>query len=374
MKVLALSTWYPSAEAPTEAPFNHEHVKAIRSAHDVRVVHIRLRSGAVPITEVFDGVTVSRISLDLRRPWSILRVFAVVRREMKGADVLHSMAFSTILMVLPVWLTTRPAWVHTEHWNGVTNPASVGPLWQRLAWLRYVLRFPHSVTGVTTQLTERLQHFARPGAAVVVPCVVDNDRPVRPWPREGTLRLVAVGGLVPRKRPLLAVDTVRWLTDQGRDVQLDWIGAGPLEREVRDRTAAVGLSDRILLRGAVPPGEIFARIEDADLFFLPSEQENFFTAAAEALSSGRPVVAAVAGGYDDYCDASNSVLVRQPTAEALGRAILEAATLLEDRTPEGIAAPIRQRFNARVVGDLFTGAYAAALRRAGRTVREGARP
>ena len=51
----------------------------------------------------------------------------------------------------------------------------------------------------------------------------------------------------------------------------------------------------------------------------------------------------------------------------------EAVTLLENCTPEEIATPIRQRFNARVVGELFTGAYAAAMLRAGRTAHEGDR-
>lgn len=365
MRVVAVSTWYPSARTPTEAPFNHEHVKAIQSGHTVRVVHVRLRSSAAARTEVYDGVEVSRVSLDLRRPFSILAVFGCIRREMKEADILHSMAFSTILMVLPVWLTARLPWVHTEHWNGVTNPASVGPLWQRLAWLRYLLRFPHRVTGVTTRLAERLQEFARPQSSMVVPCVVDNDRALRPWPRGEVLRLVAVGGLLPRKRPLLAVETVKWLTDRGENVRLDWVGSGPLELEVRTRAAAAGLSDRINLRGAVLPEQVFACMEEADLFFLPSEQENFFTAAAEALSTGRPVVAAVAGGYDDYCDRTNSVLVQQPTPENLGRAILEAAALLDASTPQEIALPIRERFNSQVVGDLFSEAYAAAIVRSG---------
>jgi glycosyltransferase involved in cell wall biosynthesis len=360
VKVLAISTWYPSADIPTEAPFNHEHVKAIRSEHSIRVVHVRLRSSAASVSEVFEGVSVSRVSLDLRRPWSILAVFACLRREMKDADVVHSMAFSTILIVLPMWLTARIAWVHTEHWNGVTNPASVGPLWQRLAWLRYLLRFPHVVTGVTTQLSKRLQHFARPASAMVVPCVVQNDRPIPPWPRGDALRLVAVGGLVPRKRPLLAVNVIKWLTDRGENVTLEWIGAGALDGEVQERISAAGLTGRIRLRGAVPPDQIFACIEEADIFFLPSEQENFFTAAAEALSCGRPVVAAVAGGYDDYCDVTNSVLVEQPTTENLGRAILAAGALLDERTPADIAVPVRDRFNARVVGALFTEAYAAA--------------
>lgn len=361
MKVLAVSTWYPSSGAEAEAPFNHEHVKAISQRHSVRVVHVRLHSSAPAATEIYDGVKVTRLSVNVWRPWSFAYTIFRLARELRTCDLVHTMAFSTVLAVAPAWLVSRRPWVHTEHWNGVTNPASIGRLWQTLSWSRCVLSLPHRVTGVTRQLADRLQEFARPGAATVVPCVVDNDRPLVPRPLGSTLRLVAVGGLLPRKRPIMALDTVKRLLDKGVDVHLDWVGGGPLEEEVRAYADRIGISGSVRFHGSVHPSTVFERIEEGDLFFLPSEQENFFTAAAEALSADRPVVAALVGGYDDYCTPENSVLVREATPDTLAEAILTARDNLAGEAPGFFAIPIRHRFSPASVAGLFDSAYDAAI-------------
>ncbi|WCI10002.1 glycosyltransferase [Arthrobacter sp. OVS8] len=135
--------------------------------------------------------------LNPRQPWTAVSVLRTLLRESSTSDVLHTMAFSSALVAaLPAALKRMP-WVHSEHWSGVTNPQNVAGMWPRFAWLRWVLRLPHAVTGVTAELVGKLQAFARPDAAVLVPCVVANERPVQPLPPGDRLRLVAVGGLVP---------------------------------------------------------------------------------------------------------------------------------------------------------------------------------
>lgn len=361
MRVLVVTTWYPSASTPTEAPFNHEHVKAVGLRHDVRVVHVRLHSSAAVRTRDYDGVQVLELPVSLKRPWTFFRAAFRLLSEARSSELVHTMAFSSALAMAPVWLCARLPWVHTEHWNGVSNPASVGRLWELFAWSRHVLRLPHRVTGVTGQLASSLQRFARPHAASVVPCVVHNTRPITRRPSQERLRLVAVGGLQSRKRPLLALDTIKGLADQGVDVEFEWVGGGPLESEVWSRAVKLGISDRVRLSGSIHPSEVLQHIERADIFFLPSAQENFFTSAAEALSADRPVVAALVGGYDDYCTSDNSVLVDRPTAETLSAGIIEARERFISAPLGALANPIRARFSPERVSELFHEVYSAAI-------------
>lgn len=372
MKILVIATWYPHEENPAEAPFNAEHVEAIRGqGHDVRVVHVRLGSSSVipaARNDSWEGVPVRRIAADPRRPLTLLACHRLVMAEMAGADVVHTMAFSSILVALPAWSTRtaigrgRP-WVHTEHWNGVVNPASVSAAWEKLAWLRNVLRFPHVVTGVTGQLATEMQRFARPGAATVVPCVVKGHGPVLPSEFGDTLKLVAVGGLIPRKRPLTTIRTVAWLREQGVQAHLTWVGDGSQMGECRALVEELGLSDSVTLAGAVRPADVAGFLSAADLFFLPPEQENFFTSAAEALAAGRAVVATRVGGFSDYANDSNSVLVDDPSPELLGTAVIEAVETFRNVPADAIAGPIRERFSPASIGALFDSAYLAAVAR-----------
>ncbi len=373
MKILVVATWYPYEENPAEAPFNAEHVEAIRGqGHEVRVVHVRLGTGQAMPSQAngsWEGVPVGRVAADPKRPLTLLACQRLLAQEMAWADVVHTMAFSSVLVALPVWnarmLTGRGRpWVHTEHWNGVVNPASVSPLWNKLSGLRRALRFPHVVTGVTGQLAGEMQRFARPGAARVVPCVVKGRGPVLPSTFGSPLKLVAVGGLIPRKRPLTTIQTIGWLRDQGVPAHLTWVGDGPQRTECEALVAELGLEDSVTLAGSVRPAEVAAHLTAADLFFLPTEQENFFTSAAEALAAGRAVVATRVGGFSDYADDSNSRLVDDPRPEVLGAAILDAVEAFKDVSAETIAAPIRERFSPETIGALFDSAYLAAIAKA----------
>lgn len=372
MKILVIATWYPHEERPAEAPFNADHVEAIRGrGHEVRVVHVRLGTSlALPgdANGIWEGVPVRRVAADPKRPLTLLACQRLLAREMAWADVVHSMAFSSVLVTLPAWAARtvtgrgRP-WVHTEHWNGVVNPASVSATWEKLSGLRRVLRFPHVVTGVTGQLAKEMQRFARPNAARVVPCVVKGRGQVLPSGFGTPLRLVAVGGLIARKRPLTTIRTVAWLRSRGTEVHLTWVGEGPQRAECEALIAELDLSKHITLAGSVRPADVAAHLSAADLFFLPTAQENFFTSAAEALAAGRAVVATRVGGFSDYADESNSRLVDGTSPEKLGAAVLSAADAFRDVPAGDIAAPIRARFSPASVGALLDDAYLAAVAR-----------
>lgn len=370
--MLVVTTWFPSDDIPTQAPFNLKHVEAIAIRNAVTVVHVRLLASFPPRRESYAGVSVIRAGLDPRRPIRAAATILAVRRLARQADLVHSMAFSSALVTALATAFARGSWVHTEHWNGVVNPASVSRAWVSLAWLRRVLRRADWLTGVTTQLSSTLAEFGRESTTSVVPCVVQNPLEVHESARGGPLRLVAVGGLVERKRPLLALQTLAWLVGRGEDVVVSWVGDGPLRGAIEAEARRLGLESRFVVTGFVNPDDVFAHLDDAQLFFLPTEQENFFTSAAEALSAGRPVVAPRVGGFEDYAQPANSVLVDTATPESLGTAILEARDRFAHVPAEQIAAPIRERFSLERIGAQFEEIYEAVAPRAPRN-GEGAR-
>jgi glycosyltransferase involved in cell wall biosynthesis len=70
--------------------------------------------------------------------------------------------------------------------------------------------------------------------------------------------------------------------------------AGPVEAEYRAKLDAVadaaGIADRVLWTGMLHGRERIEAMVDADLFALPSHQENFGIAVVETMASGRPVL------------------------------------------------------------------------------------
>lgn len=376
MKVLVVTTWFPGEHNQAEAPFNLDHVRALQHAgYAVRVIHVRLGrwdplGGAeTQVSATWEGLPVLRIALTPSRPLRAVLAQRTLFRELAWADMLHTMAFSSILAVMFPWLARRtiarePVWVHTEHWTGALDPASVSSLWKRLAHLRMVYRLPHRITGVGSALAQAIRPFARPNAVSVVPCVVRcaDDPPDAAF--GSPLKLVAVGAVVARKRPEAAIATVAWLRSQGHPTELTWVGDGPLRKTCEAQIAGTDLEGHIHFAGAVTPEQVGAYLVDADLFLLPSAHETFFASAAEAIGAGRAVVISDLPGLGDFLTPDNSILVTGASPPELGRAVLKAVEHFAGVEAGQIAGPIHKNYSVEAVSALFVSVYREALARA----------
>jgi len=361
-RAVVVTTWFPDRAHPSRTPFCLEHVKAVQLAGvEASVIHVELGARGPVVRETFDGVRVTRAPMPRLNPLQWIRTLRLMRTGMQEADVLHTMAFSSVLVAALPWLSQRLPWAHTEHWNGVVNPASVGGWWPRVSSLRHVLRLPHAVTGVTQELTDDMARFTRRDATSVLPCVVHTPGAVPPFPPPRPLRLVGVGLLIDRKNPLLAIETIAWLRDQGVDVRYEWIGDGPLRQSMLDKIQELDLEDVVSLAGAVDPARVQMMVAESHLFFVPSAQENFFTAVAEAIAVGRPAVVPRSGGFVEYCTPDNSEIASGWTVEDLGEAVLRASARFRTASPTEVSATVSARFSPDQVAHLIRVMYTQAV-------------
>ena len=362
MRVLVLTTWFPDTGNQATAPFNLKHVQAIGHSHDVRVIHVRLGGTDALVSENYGGVPVTRISMSPLRPWGYLALARQVWGALKEADVLHTMAFTSAVVAAPIHAFRRTPWVHTEHWSGMANPASVSRLWVLFSWLRYVLKLPDAVTAVSTTQAKQLSRFARGGRVDVVPNViaVSKESTGRTAPVNGVTRLISVGGLVSGKRPLLAVQTLALLRNQGIDTSLTWVGDGPLRANMVAAAAAAGVTDHLFLTGWVEPQRVQQELRKADVFFLPTGHETFCVAAAEAVAAGLPAVVTDLPAVRDFLTEENSVLVAGDTAQDFGSGVELALRTFANVSGETIAGTIPSAFTPLLIVEEFTKVYARA--------------
>jgi glycosyltransferase involved in cell wall biosynthesis len=351
VRVLIVSTWFPTDERPGVAPFNVAHAKAVAGRHDVAVAHVRLGGTGQVGTREFAGLPVTDLPLNPRTPGAVLATFRELRRLASDVGVVHTMAFSTLGAVAPLARLIGDRWVHTEHWSGAAFPDRVGGQWRRLAAARHLLRLPRRVGAVSSLLAGAITPFARKGAVQVVPCVVADSFQAAPQPSWTPLKLVAVGGLVAGKRPLLAVDTLRELVDNGTDATLTWVGDGPLRADVERHAADADLAGRVHLVGAVRPDQVAGHVQAANVFFLPTAFETFLAAGAEAIACGRPVVLPATGGFTDYVTDANGVLAEQDDHKSLAAAVLTVRDRFADTPVDAVRATVIPRFGAAAVAD-----------------------
>ena len=361
--VVAVSTWFPTSRSPSRGAFVVRDVQAIAQHADIRLVHL------VPPHDddgtrhtVHEGIDVLRIPMDPKRPDSLVRAARALARAVRGADLVHTMAISSLLP----FAVLRPdaPWVHTEHWSGLTTPATLSaPLRAGLPVISRLLRRPDHVTAVCEYLASpirRLRGSERPTS--IVPCIVE-PHPLKPrrGREDGTLRLVSTGGLIPRKDPIVAVRTVDELRRRGVDARLQWLGDGPLRAEVSQLISELGLDAVVDLAGSRTSVEVRQALADSDMFFGPTRADNFFVSAAEALVAGRPVVLGATGGQGEYTKPEVGSLISTQDPILYADAVQDLDVRTEKLSSEEISATIGDAFSSETVGKKYYAVYQEAL-------------
>jgi glycosyltransferase involved in cell wall biosynthesis len=140
-------------------------------------------------------------------------------------------------------------------------------------------------------------------------------------PRRGGAEVVllAVGAVIPRKgydvlvAALASIKHLAWRLVIAGDCARSPATMRQLENDIR----RLGLSGRIVFRGALAAGELSALYASVDLFVLPSRYEGYGMAYTEAISHGLPVVATTAGAIPETVPDDARVLVPPENVEAL---------------------------------------------------------
>lgn len=356
MRILVVTPWFPTADSPVSGVFVRREVEALADAHDVTVVHLDWQQGRPLDGPPQAGYSYRHLSLKRSDPRAYLRARRFVSAAAHDHDLVHTHALTGLLP----WAIGRPGggtpWVHSEHWSGISAPETLG-IGERaaLSLLGPRLRSADAVIAESTRLSHALRRF-RKAPIDLIPCVVDEPAAIRSRAAED-IRLVAVGGLIPRKGPLLAVAATASLMDRGIDASLTWVGDGPLREEVVARAAEAGISDRVRLPGRLDDSGVSRELNAATMFLLPTQGDNFCVVAAEALMHGRPIVSGAATGAVDYADPAVSRFVTDQRAEAYADAIRSLTDSTRSLSAEDIAATVRGRFSPATIAASLTDVY-----------------
>ena len=161
----------------------------------------------------------------------------------------------------------------------------------------------------------------------VLPCLTRVEWmlaiPRRPAPPPGgvppgPMRLLFLSRLHPKKRPEVLIEALRWLP------MVEATLAGPAEPKyaarLRTRAAAAGVAGRIDWPGIIAGEAKLSAYREADVFVLPTQQENFGIVLIEAMAAGLPVVTTKGVDLWKELEAAGALIVK-PDPEAVAAAI-----------------------------------------------------
>ena len=111
------------------------------------------------------------------------------------------------------------------------------------------------------------------------------------------VNILWAGRFLDCKHPELALKTAYKLRHAGYKFSLKFIGGGPLENRLKEQTQELHLTDFVCVLGMMPPEQVRAHMEQADIFLFTSDfNEGWGAVCNEAMNSGCAVVASHAIG------------------------------------------------------------------------------
>ena len=196
----------------------------------------------------------------------------------------------------------------------------------------------------------------------ICPNVVRTDQiALRPDPVTDLRRWLYLGKFAPHKRVDLLLEAFAVVAAERGDVELTLVGTGKLEDQLRARTAALGLTDRVHILASVAPHEVPALLHAHDLLVHPSTIETFGMTTVEAVASGLPVLVTASGGPDETLAGIEHLAGEiVPVTEGVGDLLAgyrRLAARLDELDPVAARESITSRYGPATVARTLLAAY-----------------
>jgi L-malate glycosyltransferase len=355
--IVVIPSWYSSGRGSGGGYFRDQALALQAAGHRVAIlapdIHTRrdLRAGRPIAREAaveHDGVPVYRASRRIVVPrlpyrnalaWSLcgLSVFSayIARHGMPDLVHAHSCLNAGVLAALIRRRHGTP-FVLTEH--------SAGFAPGRLRWwerdlVGRVIRRADGLIAVSPYLAALLQRefpwsswvylpnilgeaFLAPpvGAAQVGGAQVDAARCAA---EAGDFVFLCAARLSAEKNHALLIAAFAAAFAGDPRTKLELAGDGPLEPQLRQFCAELGIAGQVEFLGALAAERLRAGMEAADAFVLASDSETFGVVVIEAQAAGLPVVSTASGGPDHLITTTNGRLVPVRDRIALRDALVE---------------------------------------------------
>jgi len=306
-----------------------------------------------------------------------------LEREVRWADVVHLHTVWTYPPRAAALACRRRGVPYVLRPAGMLEEWSMGRrAWKKALYARFVesatIRHASAMHWTTTQEQERSARWAgaRPGWVVPLglPASAYEGLPpagafTRRFPAlEGRRLVLYLGRVDPKKQPEVALRALPLVRREFPDADL--VVAGPGPRRYLDSLAALaeglGVAGHVHFLGMLRGTEVQEAYAAASAFVLPSLQENFGLAAAEAMAAGCPVVVSRQVALASLVASHGAGRVAEPDASAVAEAV---SGLLADEAGRRAAG---ERARALVLRRFTWPAVAAELIRAYEQLLKGA--
>jgi len=295
-------------------------------------------------------------------------------------DVVHTHSSKAgILGRMAAWRENVPCVIHTIH-GPPFHPYEKA--WRNAVYVlseRYAARRCHVIAAVAQAMRDQFlaRRIGRPEQYAVVysgmevePFLAAGEAGMRQAARrelnigDDQYVIGTVARLAENKGHDDLLDALAQTMNSDSRIRLLWVGDGWWRERLLNRAAALGLRERIVTTGLVPPEQVPRHLAAMDLLVHPSYREGLPRTVTQALLAGLPVVAYDVDGTREVCiDGQTGRLVPAGDRTGLREAIVWMLQHAAQARAMGARGRdlCRERFAAPVMVDHLLAIYRACL-------------
>lgn len=339
MKILFVTSCYPSEEQPHYCIFLEQQVQALQElgeATEVLLLTDGTENRRLPDRHR-NGVRICEIILSINRLEAIF--LSCGSRKVLGEfpwaeyDVvsMHFGAVSVFYQIAAICRKKAVSSVMTFHglniWGNYFPPRNIiHSIYEKCLLYRRkrTLNITSAAVCVSDSTCNALRKKACSIQAYTVYNGVDQSQfyPARNKPVADEFHILCVGNLIPIKGQAYLIEAVAQVLAENRKVKLTLIGSGSERSSLENECAKLGISQAVSFLGAQPYPVVAEYMRICDIFILPSFFEALGCVFLEAMSSGALTCGCKDTGADEIIrDGHSGLLLEQKSAAAIADAI-----------------------------------------------------
>lgn len=378
--VLFLTKWYPS-KFDELGIFVQKHAKSVSEYCNVNVVY-PCSDVSLPTTYqtvLSDTNGFSEITVYYKKNNSILkpiinsyRYFKAtwigikeVRKNLGVIDLIHVNVLNRpgLVAFLIKRLKGGP-YVITEHWTGYFTGEYEKSNFLKKWLTKIIVKNASAVTTVSNSLKEKMLSLGLQNTYTVIPNIIESI--ALPAPCNNTkIKILTVADLIDsRKNVSGVIKAIANITRNNSEIEYHIIGGGPDAAELRKLSDAYNLTNIfVFFHGQQYNAFVYDLLKQIDFVVINSNIETFSVVAAEALVNGKPVIATICGGPEEFVTVENGILIEKNNQDQLEKAILQMISTYKNYDPELLNQTIINKFNYQTIGKQFYSIYKPLIKR-----------
>ena len=332
MTILVLTHSYPDKTNRWRGVFIQEQVKVLSLNHDIIVVYFKadyshfapfsdylfLKTENGPITEY--EVTINKSFPVLTQLKYLSNTYRFIEKEIlsnRRIDLIHShLSYPAGFLGTIIQKRKKIPNILTEHsWIKKYFRTRIHKM-----CVLYTLKNSFCIISVSNALKADIRLFCRRDVIVVANVIDVNKFHLSKVTNSGTINLGMLGAMGNFRKGFDILLKAVSLIDK-MDLVVHIGGAGKYLEKYKTLAKELGVFEKCIFYGEIPPSDIINFYLDLDFYVLASRDETFGVVIVEAMSCGLPVIATKCGGPEEIITSDTGILVEKEDPVELSKAI-----------------------------------------------------